>query len=181
MVAHFLPKAALMAFCVLAFAGLSSTLDSTYCAVSSLGTVDVYRRYIKPNAGERETLTVARATMVLFGLVGTGIGLLRPQLLWVFLIYGALASAALFPTIFSLFSSRLTARGVSWALGLSLALGTPLSLYANVSQKTNLIVLAAVLSVAIGLVVCVVDIMLSREKFVFPAERPTIPDLPEVI
>jgi len=175
-VAHFLPKAALMAFCVLAFAGLSSTLDSTYCAVSSLGTIDVYRRYFKPKASDREVIRVARFTMVLFGVIGTTIGLLQPQLLWVFLIYGALASAALFPTVFSLFSTRLTARGVSWALGLSLALGTPLSLYANVTQNTDLIVLAAVLSVAIGLIVCVVDILRSSEHFSFPVvNEPALP------
>ncbi|HTW79074.1 MAG TPA: hypothetical protein VME23_05930 [Terracidiphilus sp.] len=167
-VAHFLPKTALMAFCVLAFAGLSSTLDSTYCAVSSLGSIDVYRRYFRPGASEKQVIRVARLTMVFFGVVGTTIGLLQPKLLWVFLIYGALASAALFPTVFSLFSSRLTPRGVSWALGLSLALGTPLSLYANVTQNTNLIVLAAVLSVAIGLVVCLVDIFISKERFAFP-------------
>jgi Na+/proline symporter len=166
-VAHFLPKIALMAFCVLAFAGLSSTLDSTYCAVSSLGSIDVFRRYIKPDATNGETLLVARATMVIFAVIGTGIGLLQPQLLWVFLVYGALASAALFPTVFSLFSERLTAQGVSWALGLSILLGTPLSLYANVTQNTNLIVLAAVLSVAIGLVVCVFDILRSKKRFAF--------------
>jgi Na+/proline symporter len=160
-----------MAFCVLAFAGLSSTLDSTYCAVSSLGSVDVYRRYIKPDASDEETLVVARLTMIVFAIAGTGFGLLQPKLLWVFLVYGALASAALFPTVFSLYSRRLTAKGVSWALGLSIVLGTPLSLYANVTQNTNLVVLAAALSVTIGLIVCIVDILLSKQRFAFSSTQ----------
>ncbi len=167
-VGHFLPKWALMAFCVMAFAGLSSTLDSAYCAVSSLGSIDIYRRYVRPDATDKEMIRAARISMLLCAVSGVAIALLGPQLLWVFLIYGALASAALFPTIFSLYSSRIRARGMAWAVGLSLLFGTPLSVYANVKQDANLIVLSAVISVAIGLVVCIFDILVSKEDFKFP-------------
>ena len=49
-VANLLPTPALYAFCLLAFAGLCSTMDSSFCAISSLGSIDVYRRYLNPNA-----------------------------------------------------------------------------------------------------------------------------------
>jgi Na+/proline symporter len=167
-VAHFLPKWALMIFCVMAFAALSSTLDSAYCAVSSLGSIDVFRRYIRPHATDAELVKAARISMLTCSVIGTAIAMLGPQLLWVFLIYGALASSALFPTVFSLYSKRLTANGLAWAIGLSLLFGTPLSIYANVKQDTNLIVLAAIISVAIGLVVCMISVALSKTSFEFP-------------
>ena len=153
-IAHYLPKAALLLFVFMAFAGLSSTLDSAYCAISSLGTIDVYKRYIDPNAKDEKLLNVSRCVMVIMAVIGTSIALLQPKLLWVFLIYGALASAAFFPTIL--------------AVALSLVIGLPLSVYANVVGNVNLIVLAAVLSVAVGLVVCLIAGFTNEgEKYIF--------------
>lgn len=153
-VAHYLPKWALMAFVVLAFAGLSSTLDSAFCAASSLATIDVYKRYFNRLASAKQLLKVARVSMFIMAIVGTGIALLQPKLLWVFLIYGALASSALFPSLLSIYWKRLPAKGAFWAIILSLALGTPLSIYANVNEDTDLVVLSAITSVGIGLIVC---------------------------
>ena len=153
-VAHFLPRAALVAFCLLAFAGLCSTLDSSFCAQSSLGAIDVYRRYVRPGASDAELLRASRRIMLAVFLAGTGIALLQPKLLWVFLAYGALASAGMFPTVLSLYWSRLPSAGAFWAVTLGLALGTPLSIYANVTESPHLIVVAAAVSVVVGLVVC---------------------------
>lgn len=160
---HYLPKGAFILFCFMAFAGLSSTLDSAYCALSSLGSIDIYKRYFNANPKEKKLLSIARWTMVFMASIGTGIALLKPRLLWVFLIYGALASAGMFPTILSLFWSRLTSRGVFWAVLLSLGIGTPLSIYANITENTHLIVLAAVASVLIGLLVCLVTGYMNQE------------------
>ncbi len=101
-IGYFLPKTALMLFVFMAFAGLSSTLDSAYCAISSLGTIDIYKKYFNPKAEDKKLLTVSRKFMLIMAVIGTGIALMQPKLLWVFLIYGALASAGLFPTILSL-------------------------------------------------------------------------------
>lgn len=155
-VAQLLPKAAMVLFCFMAFAGLASTLDSAYCALSSLGSVDIYQRYVNRSPTGGQLLSSARLTMVVMALVGTGIALLQPKLLWVFLVYGALASAGMFPTILSLYWGRLSGRGAFWAVLLSLAIGTPLSLYANVTENPHLIVVAAVASVVVGLLVCLV-------------------------
>ena len=56
--------------------------------------------------------------------------------------------------MFSLFWKRLSAKGAFWGLALSLIFGLPLSIYANVTENVHLIVLAAIMSVAIGFVVC---------------------------
>lgn len=154
-ITYLLPKAAVYAFTFMAFAGLLSTIDSSMVAISSLATVDIYKRYIKPSAVDGELLKVSRYSMIALTALGSAIALLEPKLLWVFLIYGALASAGLFPVIFALYWRKLTARGAFWAIILSLIIGTPLSIYANVKDDPNLIVIAAVLSVAIGLVICI--------------------------
>ncbi|MCB0325422.1 MAG: hypothetical protein KDD69_17690 [Bdellovibrionales bacterium] len=154
-VAELLPRTALYLFCLMAFAGLCSTLDSAYCAISALGSIDVYRRYVNSQATDAQLLRASRFSMLALGTLGTGAALLQPQLLWVFLIYGALAAAGMFPIIFSLCWSGVTERGVFWGVCSSLCLGLPLSMYANISERPVLIVLAAVLSTFVGGIVCI--------------------------
>ncbi len=169
-IGYFLPKIALIIFLFMAFAALASTIDSSYCAISSLGTIDIYKKYLNPDANDKQLLSVSRKVMLVMALVGTGIALLQPKLLWVFLIYGALASAGFFPTVFSLYWKRLNKSGVFWAVTLSLVIGLPLSVYANITENVNLIVLSSVLSVVIGLITCLVAGFLNN-KTVYSFEK----------
>ncbi len=156
-IVHLLPHVSVYAFAFI----LCATLDSSFCAISSLGTVDIYKRYFNPDADDAQILRVSRWSMLLLAAVGIGIALLQPKLLWVFLTYGALASAGLFPTVLAVFWKRLPARGAFWAIVLSLVVAAPLSIYANVQENPYLIVAASVASVGIGLVVCLVSGWLS--------------------
>jgi len=169
-IAALLPKAALYAFTLMAFAGLCSTLDSSLCAISSLGSVDIYGRYINRQPSDGGTVRAARICMIGMTVIGTAVALCQPKLLWCFLAYGALASSALFPTVFALYWKRLPANGAFLAVILSLGIGTPLSIYANVIDNPYLIVAAAVLSVVIGLVVCLISGFMHRgEDFDYAA------------
>lgn len=156
-VTYLLPKAAVYAFVFMAFAGLLSTIDSAMVAISSLATVDIYRRYVKPAATDSDLLRISRYSMIGLTVLASAIAMLQPQLLWLFLIYGALASAGFFPTIFALYWEKISAKGAFWAITLSLIVGTPLSVYANIKDDPYLVVLAAILSVLIGLVVCLLS------------------------
>jgi Na+/proline symporter len=155
-----LPDIFLYGFCLMAFAGLCSTIDSSLCAFSSLFSIDIYRRYINPAASDQRLLKTSRLAMIGFSILGALIGALEPKLLWVFLIYGALASAGMFPFMFSILSKNVTARGLTYGIMLGLILGLPLSIYANVNENSLLIVIAATLSVIPGLLV----LLLMREK-----------------
>ena len=166
-IGHFLPKWALMAHAILCFSGLSSTLDSSFCAISSLATVDIYKRYINPNAKYEVLLKVGRISMLMLAISGVCIALFQPKLIWVFLIYGALASAAFFPAFLSIYWKRLSAQGAMWAIILSLVLGTPLSIYANIQEDTNLIVLSAIASIGIGLIVCLIFGLANKTSYDF--------------
>lgn len=47
---------------------------------------------------------------------------------------------------------------------LSLCIATPLSIYANIIENSYLIVIASIISVLIGLIVCLLSILTSKEK-----------------
>ena len=181
-IGQYLPRPALYAFAFMAFAGLCSTLDSALCAASSLGSVDVFKRYIKPDASDREMLLSARAAMLLVALLGTGVALLQPKILWVFFISGALAASGFFPTILAIYWKKLPAAGVLWGIGTSLALGTPLAIYANVSGDPVMNVIAAAVSISAGLVACLLAAMRTAEKSSDerPAAEETTPILVDV-
>lgn len=165
-VRHFLPQWALYGFALMALCGLSSTLDSAYCAIGSLTAVDIYKRYKNKTASDQQIIRASQIGMILFVVFGTIVAMIPGmKLLWVFLIYGALASAALVPTILSLYWKRLTARGAFWGSFLSFAIGLPLSIYANFTENAHLIVLAAVASVVIGLAICLFDGLRNKDNY----------------
>ncbi len=172
-VAHFLPRWTLFGFALMVLCALSSTLDSAYCAVGSLGSIDIYRRYRNRSAGDGDLIRASKITMLAFALTGTAIAMIPGlKLLWVFLIYGALASAALVPTVFVLYGSRLTARGAFWSVFSSFVLGTPLSIWGNVSGRTHLVVAAALATPLLGLAICLFDCRGRGDSLPAPAEFP---------
>jgi len=164
-VAHFLPSWALAFFVILAFAGLSSVMDSAFAAISSLTAIDVYKRYVKPHATQSDMIRASRYGMLVTAIVATGIALLQPQIIWLFLIYGALASAMLVPIFFSLFSKRVTAGGVIAAILLSVGVSVPLSIYANTTGNVNLVVLAAIMPPVFGLMACLISSWRNQNNF----------------
>ena len=163
-IAYLLPKSALYAFTLMAFAGLCSTMDSAFCALSSLGSIDIYKRYINPKANDRKVLFFSRWFMIFMAFLGTSLALLNPDLLWVFLIYGALASAGMFPCIFALYWSRATAKGTLWAVALSVLVSLPISIYGNITENQYIIVFSSVLSVLIGLIVCIISSLVNKDR-----------------
>ncbi|MGE3769612.1 MAG: sodium:solute symporter [Bdellovibrionales bacterium] len=146
-VAYFLPEWALYGFIILALAGLTSTLDSAYVALPSL-----FAR--SGPAHETDTVRKMRRIMIAGAAIGTVVALMQPKLLWVFLIYGALASCMLIPAFFAVFSSRVTGRALTWAIAIGIVGALPLSIYANVTEQSDLILLAALVPPTVGLAVC---------------------------
>lgn len=92
--------------------------------------------------------------MIIIALIGTSISLLKPKLLWIFLIYGAMGPAILFPAIFSVYSKKLTAKRFTTSVLLSFIVATPISIYANVTENSTLIVFSSIIAVLIGLLFC---------------------------
>ncbi len=161
-IAHFLPHWALLLFGGMALCGLCSTLDSSFCALSSLGAIDIYKRYINKTPSKDQLLKVSRNFMLGFTAFGTSISLLEPKLLWLSLIYGSLAGAGFFPLLFSVYSKNISSKALSVAILTSLIIGLPFSIYANIIENTDLIVASSLLSVILGLVILVLAICKSK-------------------
>jgi len=53
------------------FASLMSTLDSIYNSVSTLFSIDIYKKYIRPNATEFETVSAGRLSIIGAFIAGT--------------------------------------------------------------------------------------------------------------
>lgn len=153
-----LPKFALYLFILMAFAGLCSTMDSAFCAISSLGSIDVYKRYFKNRPKDEILLKWARLYMIFGAALGGIIALMQPKLLWVFFIYGALAASGFLPTILSLYWKSLKGTDVTIAILASLIIATPLSIYANITENVQWIVFSSIASVLIGGVICAASV-----------------------
>ena len=146
----------------MALCGLSSTLDSAYCAAGSLFSVDIYRRYLNPNARDREMLKASKFGMLLIWLVGTTVAILPGvKLLWIFMIYGTIAGSAVCPTVLSLFWPKVTAKAASWGVATALILGVPISIYANVIDSPHLLVFSSVFTALLGLVITTIATLIS--------------------
>ena len=159
-IAALLPKFALYLFILMAFAGLCSTMDSAFCGMSALGSIDIFKRYQNKAPTDRAMIKSARLFMVVGAVIGGAIAMTEPKLLWVFFIYGALASTGLVPTIVSLFWERITEKDIFIAIVISLVVSVPLSIYANVTENPHLIVVSSLAAVVIsGLMCCLSALM----------------------
>ncbi len=157
---HFLPNWALLLFTLMAFAGLCSTIDSGYCAISAFAVADL----TKKTETEKKKIFRARVAMITLGVIGTLIALTQPKLLWVFFIYGALVAVGFFPTLFSIFSKYYTAKAAFWSIVLGFVLTIPFSIYANISENENLVVYSAIASVLVGLVSSLIFVVTERRR-----------------
>ncbi|MBI1273122.1 MAG: hypothetical protein GC131_03435 [Alphaproteobacteria bacterium] len=152
---HLLPRAALYAFVLMAFAGLCSTLDSALCAMSSIGGIDIYKRYIAPEAGDKKLLMASRMTMLTVGVLSILIALTNPKILWVFMLNGVITATMFFPIVLSLYWKRMNGKGLAFAVGSALLIGLPFSIYANIKDDGMLVMIASLTTISISLIVSV--------------------------
>lgn len=60
------------AFLVLTFMAVTSTVSSSMIAVSSIISFDFFKTYLKPNASDRQILTVSHLGVIAYGLLIAG-------------------------------------------------------------------------------------------------------------
>jgi Na+/proline symporter len=158
-IGHFLPAWAFGLFVLLAFAGLASTLDSAFCAISSLVSIDIYRRYIKPTASDHESLQAARIGMITLGFFGVFIALMEPDLIWVFNFYAAVAVGGLAPVLLVLAGFKPKSTSVVVSVIVALAIALPSSIYGNLHENYFFIVGGPIVALIISTAICVFSIV----------------------
>ncbi|KAL1845884.1 hypothetical protein Plec18170_009484 [Paecilomyces lecythidis] len=122
------------AFLVLAFMAVTSTVSSSMIAVSSIMSLDFFKAYIKPNASDRQILTVSHLGVVAYGLLIAGWTLMMNYSgangNWSTYFLPVVTCPGICPLLLTLIWSRQTklAAIVSPVLGLAGGLGTWLGL-----------------------------------------------------
>jgi SSS family solute:Na+ symporter len=86
-------------------AALMSTVDTLITAVAAVTVNDVYKLYIKPDAGERTMLSVARWTSVIVTMVGVALVPLFMQFDSIYSAHGAFTAAVTPPLVVTLLLS----------------------------------------------------------------------------
>jgi len=150
---HTLPAWTLAPFVLVLLSGLCSTLDGNLAAVSAIAGQDLRAR-AHAGATDRGTLRWGRVSMLALAIAAIGIANLPGlRIVHLFLFYGTLRASTLLPTVLVLTRERLSARGMTWGIGVSLAVGLPLFAAGQLGKDPGLTIAGSLTSVlASGLI-----------------------------
>ncbi|KAF2648002.1 hypothetical protein K491DRAFT_643291 [Lophiostoma macrostomum CBS 122681] len=137
----------IVAFFVLLFMALTSTVSSSMIAVSSILSFDVYKTYINPKASDKTLVRVSHLTVIIHGCFITGVALALnyggANMTWIGYFRPILACPGIIPLALTLLWSGQTrlAAIVSPVLGfftgLAIWLSTSKSLYGEINLTTT--------------------------------------------
>ena len=150
-------KTVICFYCIMILSGLCSTIDSALCAASSVGCIDIYKTYLASSSHElrkKHLLLVSRLFMLLVTAIGIFVAFSRPSLIAMFFIIGTVRAAGFFPTILALKTNKMPACIIPLAIGSAICVCLPLSIYANINNEQNLIVVSSLGSVFCPLMIC---------------------------
>ncbi|KAI1213287.1 Sodium:solute symporter family-domain-containing protein [Annulohypoxylon truncatum] len=137
----------IVAFFVLLFMALTSTVSSSMIAVSSILSFDVYKNYVNPKADDRRLLKVSHLAVVAHAVFITGVSLALnyggADMTWIGYFRPILSCSGIVPLGLALCWSgqtRLAAVAspvLGFATGLAVWLGTAKSLYGSINLATT--------------------------------------------
>jgi SSS family solute:Na+ symporter len=98
-------------------AAIMSTADSCLIGPVTIFTHDIYRKYIKPDASDRQMMRVARTLTIVLGVLAVLLAYQVPNILDLVLFAYTFGAAGLFfPMLGLLFWRRTTAKGAFWSM-----------------------------------------------------------------
>lgn len=127
-----LPAWCMIPFVVILLSGLTSTMDSALCSISSIGSIDIFKRFRGVLPGDDRCVRVSRAAMILLtvgGILIANIPGLTIITLWLF--YGTFRAATLLPTAISIVTDKIHPNGVVYGLLFSFLVGIPIYAYGS--------------------------------------------------
>ncbi|CZR59473.1 probable urea transporter [Phialocephala subalpina] len=137
----------IIAFFVLLFMALTSTVSSSMIAVSSILSFDIYKTYINPKASDRRLVKVSHLAVVVHAIFITGVSLAMnyggANMTWIGYFRPILTCPGIIPLIFALTWSGQTRLAaiispiLGFLTGLAIWLGTAQSLYGTINLTTT--------------------------------------------
>jgi Na+/proline symporter len=150
---------------IMILSGLASTGDSALCAAGSLVAVDIYHKYLRPDASRANTLLISRLSMVAISLTAIAISLIPGiTILSLFLFYGTLRSSTLMPTVFILFQKEVPSWGVFWGVTLAMIFGLPVYILGELSGNVHLKVSANIGIILISFALPVIATLMYTQR-----------------
>ncbi len=159
---YLLPPSALIVFTLIFLACTFSTVDAIYCAISSLFSLDVYKKYLNPTATDKQLISAGRWGMVGSALIAGIIVLFKLKIFWMLFILGTIGASVFVPVFFALYNRRITASAVSWAIIIAFMATAPLSIYGNVAGNADMVVYASLGGLGISFVICLISLFSKR-------------------
>ncbi|KAL4799915.1 hypothetical protein BDV19DRAFT_375989 [Aspergillus venezuelensis] len=140
-------KGGMIAFFVLLFMALTSTVSSSMIAVSSILSFDVYKTYFNPKATDKKLLKASHITVVFHAVFITGISIALSyggaNMTWIGYFQPILSSPGIIPLGLTLFwpgqtkAAVIVAPVLCFFTGLAIWLGTAHALYGEVNMTTT--------------------------------------------
>lgn len=148
-----LPPWGAVVFMVMILSGLASTGDSALCAGSSLIAVDIFGKYIRPDAPPETILKMTRFAILGISILAVGISMIPGiTILSLFLFYGTLRSSTLMPTLLILLAKQpIPAKGIFYGVVAAILFGLPTYLYGQWIHNVHLKVTANIGIILISL------------------------------
>ncbi|MCG7553185.1 sodium:solute symporter family protein [Pseudoalteromonas sp. Of11M-6] len=144
---------------IVVFSALASSLDSLLAATSDLINQDIYLQYIKPKASDSERLKSAKWIIVTLGVVTWLLCLPKIATLGALLNFaGAFVASTIWPIVFGLYFARMTGNSAGWAMLLGTLSGLIGYFYIG-------FYVAALVSCAVSLLICVIAWRFSQQSF----------------
>ncbi len=137
----------IIAFFVLLFMALTSTVSSSMIAVSSILSFDIYKTYINPKASDKRLVKVSHLAVVAHAIFITGVSLAMnyggANMTWLGYFRPILTCPGIIPLIFSLTWSGQTRLAaiispvLGFLTGLSIWLGVAQNMYGEINLTTT--------------------------------------------
>jgi len=122
------PPFILSVMVVAIIAGSMSTVDSTILTMSSNITVDIYKRFINPNASEKQVVLISRCSVLFLAVFAVLLARALPFILELFFLGGRIMAAGMAPVLLAaLFWKK--ARQVKIAPCAAMVVGATLTTY----------------------------------------------------
>jgi SSS family transporter len=168
------------------FTAVTSAGSAQLTAISTLGTYDIYKTYMRPQSSDRELFKKSRLMIVGFGagmaVLATLLVQIGASLQYVYLVMGILIGSAVIPVALSLLWNRTEKYSTIFgaigglAAGLLVWLGLSQMLYGEISVRSTgqdiPLLLGNVVSISVGGIVCILGSgIVNRNKSVMPTDR----------
>lgn len=167
-VAKYASHGILLLFIYMIFAGLCSTLDAAFSAVSSMTPRTLFIDESSPSRSYAPTITGARWAMIALASLGLAVSYLLNMipgfgLKYLWWIMNTVAAAVVLPTVLSLYTVRITAGGILAGASIGVLIGLPIVAYASLNENDKLLA-AAYFGIIVSSAICLLVFRI-RERY----------------